>query len=1081
VVFRADGGFYLAELGDNVVRKVTFPHPASASSISLASGSNIGPKSFGSTLSYQQDFPFQQGLVTFGDSFCVGTGSTNPSTLGFCNLLGLNYFGGPFANYAFGGDASADTVHKVYAEANQAYPGSPTFIYESGANETGTACFAGGSYSNCLLNYYATVRASVAWLAVPASLKIYGQNTAICTTTGTWVADNTLTAGVALAATAPGSSITCATLNNSPVLYVAWRAFTGSNTTASLSINSGADTDTLNAFGFGGTSVTTGQVPPATDTVFANRYVVNGGASTFTITANTASAAQPFSFVWAGSPPADQGNGETSATPPVVVVGTPWLPYVQVQPLSSSTSNTAPAWADPFSVANQLAADGLITPYASSRAYEVLNSDANYIPTTTENGTTCPATTAWPWHPDDCGHAHLAEAVIAAIEGTGVPAVTLSATSLAFGSEPVGNTTASQSVTMTNSGTATLNIASIAVGGANPSSYGFANSCGSTLAAGTNCTIHGHFAPTTSGSLPATITIADNASSSPQTITLSGTGTGAPAVTLSATSIAFGTQTYGSYTNAQTVTLSNSGAATLYLGSIGLTGIYASSYLQSNNCVASLAVGASCTIRLRFNPQIGITPALAVVPASLTIADNAPNSPQIVSLTGTPLAITPTIIWSQPGPITYGTPLSGTQLNATSSVGGTFSYSPAAGTVLGAGVQTLTVTFTPTDTTDYSTATASVSLTVNAASPAMSWVQPGPITYGTALSVMQLDATSSVAGTFSYSPAAGTVLGAGVQTLTATFTPTDTTDYSTATASVSLTVNAASPAISWGQPGPITYGTPLSGTQLNATSSVAGTFSYSPAAGTVLGAGVQTLTATFTPTDTGDYLDATATVQLMVSGPAPANVSLSATSLSFGTQAVGTLSASQTVTLTNTGSATLTISSISVTGAGASSFGFANSCGTALVAGANCTIHGHFGPTASGASTAAIIITDNASDSPQSVTLSGTGGGSPAVSLSSTSLSFGTQAVGTLSASQTVTLTNTGSATLTISSISVTGAGASSFGFANNCGTSLAAGANCTIHGHFAPTTTGALTASVTITDSASNSPQTIALSGTGD
>ena len=104
-------------------------------------------------------------------------------------------------------------------------------------------------------------------------------------------------------------------------------------------------------------------------------------------------------------------------------------------------------------------------------------------------------------------------------------------------------------------------------------------------------------------------------------------------------------------------------------------------------------------------------------------------------------------------------------------------------------------------------------------------------------------------------------------------------------------------------------------------------------------------------------------------------VSLSATSLAFGSVAVGQTSGSQSVTLTNTGSAALSVTSISLTGTGASSFVFANSCGTSLAAGANCTIHGHFGPTAAGAVTAAITITDNASNSPQTITLSGTGTG----------------------------------------------------------------------------------------------------------
>ncbi len=137
-----------------------------------------------------------------------------------------------------------------------------------------------------------------------------------------------------------------------------------------------------------------------------------------------------------------------------------------------------------------------------------------------------------------------------------------------------------------------------------------------------------------------------------------------------------------------------------------------------------------------------------------------------------------------PGGDPYGTALSATQLNASSTVAGTFVYTPAAGTVLTAGSQTLSVTFTPTDSGDYTTATATVTLTVNKATPAITWATPAAITYGTALSATQLDASSTVAGTFVYTPAAGTVLTAGSQTLSVTFTPTDSTDYTTATATV---------------------------------------------------------------------------------------------------------------------------------------------------------------------------------------------------------------------------------------------------------------------------------------------------------
>jgi hypothetical protein len=180
------------------------------------------------------------------------------------------------------------------------------------------------------------------------------------------------------------------------------------------------------------------------------------------------------------------------------------------------------------------------------------------------------------------------------------------------------------------------------------------------------------------------------------------------------------------------------------------------------------------------------------------------------------------------------------------------------GTVLTAGVQTLSVTFTPTDTTDYATTTATVAITVSKAASTLTWATPLPITYGTPLSSTQLDATASVPGSFVYAPAAGAVVAGGSKTLSVTFTPTDNVDYSTATATVTLQVGMATPTISWSTPAAIAYGTALTGAQLNATAtyngaSVAGTFVYTPAKGTVLTAGSQTLSVTFTPNNTTNY------------------------------------------------------------------------------------------------------------------------------------------------------------------------------------------------------------------------------------
>jgi hypothetical protein len=101
------------------------------------------------------------------------------------------------------------------------------------------------------------------------------------------------------------------------------------------------------------------------------------------------------------------------------------------------------------------------------------------------------------------------------------------------------------------------------------------------------------------------------------------------------------------------------------------------------------------------------------------------------------------------------------------------------------------VTFTPTDATDYSPATKSVTLTVSKAKPGLTWTTPAPITYGTALSSTQLKASASVPGTYAYTVSVGQVLAAGAHILWVTFTPTDSTDYTTKSVSVTLAVNKA--------------------------------------------------------------------------------------------------------------------------------------------------------------------------------------------------------------------------------------------------------------------------------------------------
>jgi hypothetical protein len=234
------------------------------------------------------------------------------------------------------------------------------------------------------------------------------------------------------------------------------------------------------------------------------------------------------------------------------------------------------------------------------------------------------------------------------------------------------------------------------------------------------------------------------------------------------------------------------------------------------------------------------------------------------------LKAAPYLTWMYPANITYGTPLAAPQLNATANVAGTFSYMPAAGTVLGAGTHTLTATFTPSDAANYQTTSASRPITVTKASAQVTWYPPAPIVYGTALGATQLSATASASGTFTYSAPAGTILSAGTHIVSVSFTPDDAANYNAGSASVPVTVTKASSIVAWSDPAAMTYGTALGAGQLNATASVAGTFAYSPAAGTVLNAGSQTLSVTFTPADPANYTGATASVTMTVTKAAPA-------------------------------------------------------------------------------------------------------------------------------------------------------------------------------------------------------------------
>jgi dienelactone hydrolase len=213
-----------------------------------------------------------------------------------------------------------------------------------------------------------------------------------------------------------------------------------------------------------------------------------------------------------------------------------------------------------------------------------------------------------------------------ALSGTGVasgPNATLSATSLAFATQPAGTTSPAQSVTLTNYGTVALSISGIGFTGADPGDFAETNTCNGAVAPGATCTISVTFQPTSINARNATLSIADNAPGSSQTISLSGEGT---VVELNPASLSFGVVQAGQRKSLPT-TLTNVGSTTLSITGLTITG--SSAFSQTNTCPLSLGAGASCTITVTFKPggRGGFT-------GAASISDNGGASPQQVPLSG---------------------------------------------------------------------------------------------------------------------------------------------------------------------------------------------------------------------------------------------------------------------------------------------------------------------------------------------------------------------------------------------------------------------------------------------------------------
>jgi hypothetical protein len=496
--------------------------------------------------------------------------------------------------------------------------------------------------------------------------------------------------------------------------------------------------------------------------------------------------------------------------------------------------------------------------------------------------------------------------------------------------------TATQSLTVTNTGTAAVNVSSSSITGA-----GYTVASGSpsgSLGVGQSVTVKIAFAPQANGSATGSFTIASDASNSPLTVALTGTGT-QPGLASTPASVSFGNVVVGA-TGSVSVNLSNTGSASVTISQASVTGTGFTIVGSPNG--QTIQAGQSLSFTAQFLPT-----SVGNATGSISVASNAPNSPITIALTG-------------------------------------------AGTEAGLGVSPSAVNFKGVVVGSSGTATLNLS---NSGSAAVTISQ------------------ASVAGTgFTISGlAAGLTIQPGQNSsFTAKFLPT-----STGSASGSISISSTSP---------------------NSPMTIA-------------------LTGTGTQPEIG-----------AIPSSAP-----------FGNVAVGNTN-SQTITLTNGGTANLIISQGSVSGSGFKITGL--STPLTITPGSNATFNAVFTPTGAGKVTGSISLANDATSSPYTIALSGTGvAETQLLSFNVPSLSFGNVSVGS-NTSLPATLTNTGNSNVTISSANTTGAGFTVSGLSS--GESLSPNQSIPVTVQFAPNAAGAVNGNLTIVSNATDSPTSIGLTGTG-
>ncbi|MBV9086798.1 MAG: choice-of-anchor D domain-containing protein, partial [Acidobacteriaceae bacterium] len=646
-----------------------------------------------------------------------------------------------------------------------------------------------------------------------------------------------------------------------------------------------------------------------------------------------------------------------------------------------------------------------------------------------------------------------------AMAGVGtLQGISISPPAIDFLSQLVNTTSASISVVVTNTGSTTLTISSVALNGANASEFTFTPPSGSlNVAPQGSVAFPVGFAPATLGKKVASLDITYNGPQSPQSVPLKGSGV-APGFSVSANSLSFGDVAVNT-TSSLLVTITNSGTANLSITNFGLSGTNSGEFsFTASPLPMTLSPGSTTTVGVTFKPTSGS----GTKSATLSFTDNASGSPHQITLSG----------------------------NATAPV---ISVAPAA---LDLGLSPVTVASAAKQVTISNTGNANLTIT--------------------SLTVGGLNASE-----FAISPTSLPAIAPGTSAnVNVAFTPASTGARSATLTIVSnggpaqvvaLSGTGALPAISL-SPGslgfgsrpantptmlPITVSNPgnasLLITKLEITGTDASLFSVPALTSPMIIApqGSTTINVTFNPTTGGSKVatlvitnnvgPGTASVALSGSAVAP-NISFTPTSLNFNTQPVNTASNQISVSVQNTGTANLVVSAIATSGVNASEFTVSSSAQLpiTLTPGTSTFVGVTFKPTSTGVRTASLDFSTNVPGGLQSVGLSGSGT-APAIAISPSSVSFGDQLVNATSSSTSITLTNTGTANLTISSITKSGTNAADFTVSTPfLPTNISPNSSISIAVTLRPSSLGPKSATLTIGDNTTTATHTVDLTGNG-